>query len=644
MALPALEIEITADPTAADVGFKKLEKSLDGLEAATRDYQRALDRINTAERAGVVTTKQAASAIRGAEQAYESATRAAANYSGAQVAFRRSTGEAAAATGGLMTAIGRNNAVIQQAGYQVGDFAVQVGGGTSAITAFGQQASQLLGVFGAWGAVAGAAIAIAAPLSLALMDGAGSAKTLSQNLEALAEALEAVNAAQELSRTSIFDLTEKYGEYALAVGEVLAAQREIASLEAEMALSAAVMQLSDAFGNLNTVVDDMGQVIVPGAEEAFHRIIRTMDASSDQAYELVSALKEMGSAEGPEAQRAAINRVKDALVAATGGVSEMDEETRKVYSALLDAELAASRLAAIDIESGIGSAADSAARLATNLENSAKAWDAYNFAKQLPPGMTSGDGVSLLDLEYEDFRPPSAGGGTFSSRGGGKSGGGGGGGTPDTIGALAKSLMTQGEVIENWRAESLTKLNDFNALELEALGGHNEARLRIEQEYQSKLSSIKDAERQVMIQSVQGALGDVASLMQSGNKKIFAIGKAASIANAVISGYEAAVDAWKAGMKIGGPPVAAAFTAASLAKTGMLISNISSQQVGGGTSAGGGGGGGGATAAVSQQSLMVDLQVSGRGDLATDPSAIDGLASALIDNFKDRGIPIMVRA
>ena len=45
---------------------------------------------------------------------------------------------------------------LQQTGYQVGDFAVQVGGGTSALQAFGQQGSQLLGIFGATGALLGA--------------------------------------------------------------------------------------------------------------------------------------------------------------------------------------------------------------------------------------------------------------------------------------------------------------------------------------------------------------------------------------------------------------------------------------------------------------------------------------------------------
>lgn len=52
--------------------------------------------------------------------------------------------------------------IAQSAGYQVQDFAIQVAGGTSALTAMAQQAPQFLGVFGPGGAIAGALIAVGA--------------------------------------------------------------------------------------------------------------------------------------------------------------------------------------------------------------------------------------------------------------------------------------------------------------------------------------------------------------------------------------------------------------------------------------------------------------------------------------------------
>lgn len=57
---------------------------------------------------------------------------------------------------------------VQNAAFQVGDFAVQVGGGVDASRALAQQLPQLLGGFGMLGAVAGAAVAIFIPLRTAM--------------------------------------------------------------------------------------------------------------------------------------------------------------------------------------------------------------------------------------------------------------------------------------------------------------------------------------------------------------------------------------------------------------------------------------------------------------------------------------------
>ena len=57
---------------------------------------------------------------------------------------------------------------MQQAGYQIGDYAVQVANGTSKMQAFGQQAPQLLQIFGPVGAIVGAAVAIFAAFGVAI--------------------------------------------------------------------------------------------------------------------------------------------------------------------------------------------------------------------------------------------------------------------------------------------------------------------------------------------------------------------------------------------------------------------------------------------------------------------------------------------
>lgn len=76
---------------------------------------------------------------------------------------------ARAATGA--TTAGRNmGAAFQQAGFQVGDFAVQVASGQGVLRPLIQQGTQLVSMFGPWGAVIGAAGAVVGALVMSLWD------------------------------------------------------------------------------------------------------------------------------------------------------------------------------------------------------------------------------------------------------------------------------------------------------------------------------------------------------------------------------------------------------------------------------------------------------------------------------------------
>lgn len=75
--------------------------------------------------------------------------------------------EVGAAPGAKVPKMG---AAFQQASFQVQDFAVQVGAGTSALTAIGQQAPQFLGIFGPGGAIAGAVVAVGALVGNVLLN------------------------------------------------------------------------------------------------------------------------------------------------------------------------------------------------------------------------------------------------------------------------------------------------------------------------------------------------------------------------------------------------------------------------------------------------------------------------------------------
>ena len=193
--------------------------------------------------------------------------------------------------------------------------------------------------------------------------------------------------------------------------------------------------------------------------------------------------------------------------------------------------------------------------------------------------------------------PQGSGGGGRSDE---SSGGGGSSGLMrDDFENLRSRFATQAEIIEEQRVAALEKLREFRDAQLVTEQEYNETEARIKQDHMSKLADIEARAQDVRRQAVSGALGDLASLMQTENKKLFKIGQAAAIAEATVSGYKSAVSAWEKGMEIGGPTVAAAFTALSLAKTGSLISSISSASASGssGAAAGGGAAAGAASAA-----------------------------------------------
>ncbi len=77
---------------------------------------------------------------------------------------------------------------MQQLGFQVQDFAVQIAGGTSAITAFGQQGSQLAGILGPGGAIVGALIAVGSAIlgiGVSALSTAGAIDTFLEKLKDL---------------------------------------------------------------------------------------------------------------------------------------------------------------------------------------------------------------------------------------------------------------------------------------------------------------------------------------------------------------------------------------------------------------------------------------------------------------------------
>ena len=711
MALPALEIEITADPTAADVGLKKLGRSLDGLDKATRDYQTALANVNKAQQRGIITDKAASAAIREAERAYEEAARSAAKYSGAQVIARRSAVEMAGSMSRLTTVTRGGAGGIQNVGYQIQDFAVQVGAGTSASQALGQQLPQLLSGFGTLGVVMGTVAAIGIPLGAALLNVGDKAKSLDDILTDLDDAVDAFTAASQNAQRHITDLAEDYGVAADEARRLLEAQRDLAAFDVASALSSAVTKLTGQYGDLGAVsaeafnqianksdlirskYAELQEAQASGDRERLNALTQEVIAlgqlpdlisqvaeeygtTRDNAQELLIAIRAMQTAEGPKAQAAAAADLAAQMLKSAGSMERLTEIGRAdLYRALLAAgeqsakiagntdesadngERLQSAISAIDMSGLSGQAALLAANMGVAADEAERYNDALNDAAGIDTpsaggglsfglpsveGDITGTGFENLGFGNLNNRPPRTRIElpTPSGRTGSSGSSGGRAAQPDRIGALAQSLMTESELLENWRDESMTKLEDFNALELEALGGHAEAKLRLEEEYLERLKNLQKQEVDERFAVLQGSLGAVSSLFSSfasmqdaEGKKSFERQKKLRKAAAIVEGISAGVAAWRTGMEQGGLPLAALYAAASAAKTGAQIAAIDRQSYSGGNASSVSASASSAASAPPQptQTVAINLQ----GDTFSR-SSVEGLLEQ-IQSQLDRG-------
>lgn len=225
--------EFKKSAKTAENAIARLERKFDPLGAAEAKLEKQQKQMNAALKAGTIDAKSHSKAMDLLQREYDQTATRLTGARGNVVAMN----SAVAAQTGFMQ---RNRAIFQQGGYQVGDFAVQVQGGTSALTAFTQQGSQLLGVFGPWGAVMGAVLAVGAPLAGVLWnmgeateDTKDKAKTFTDRLSEANSALSAMSqTASAASSGGLEALRKKYGELTDEVKEMALALFDIDKREA----------------------------------------------------------------------------------------------------------------------------------------------------------------------------------------------------------------------------------------------------------------------------------------------------------------------------------------------------------------------------------------------------------------------------
>lgn len=214
------------------------------------------------------------------------------------------------------------------------------------------------------------------------------------------------------------------------------------------------------------------------------------------------------------------------------------------------------------------------------------------------------------------------------------------------------ALQTEQEAIDEaylLRSETLNAALQQGLLTQEDFNTQQE---RSEQEHQDKLNAISNASTAARLQVASQMFGNLSTLMQTENKKLFEIGKVAAISQATINGIEATIASYKAGAQIGGPVLGAAFAATAAIATGVQIAKLSATSYGsgGGNAAPGtpgsvapsitqdataGAGGGPAGGTLTVQGLTPGALFSGE--------AVAGLAEELLD-YQRRGGNVVLQS
>jgi hypothetical protein len=166
----------------------------------------------------------------------------------------------------------------------------------------------------------------------------------------------------------------------------------------------------------------------------------------------------------------------------------------------------------------------------------------------------------------------------------------------EKIAELHELLMEPmpGDSVLQWAAdvkEAAEQVAETQVRQREEQSAHNEAVAETNTTFREKekkdAKKLADDLKAIQHQSLMDRLsitsqmfGNIGTLMNTENKRLFQIGKIAAISQAGVDGISAAISSYKEGAKIGGPIVGAAFAGTSLIATGSMIAQLSSRSFG----------------------------------------------------------------
>ncbi|MEG5741871.1 tail protein (tape measure) [Enterobacter hormaechei] len=199
--------------------------------------------------------------------------------------------------GAADTSMGSNKgwkSSMQQAGYQVQDFIVQVQGGQSALVAFAQQGSQLAGAFGPGGAVVGAVIALSSVIAGVLITSLNGGKNA---MDALKDAAEAMDKVITVSQNGVAALSDKYANLARTNAEAATILRNQAMIEYNAAVAKIPKSINDASSSIVGFTDKLRTSFVGGIAsiDEFNKNLSTVGVTADTYSKAMEQARNAGA-------------------------------------------------------------------------------------------------------------------------------------------------------------------------------------------------------------------------------------------------------------------------------------------------------------------------------------------------------------
>jgi hypothetical protein len=296
--------------------------------------------------------------------------------------------------------MGQMGVATQQIGYQVGDFLVQIQSGTNFMVAFGQQATQLVGILPAFSkqlgmsvgsligisSVLGIVIPLVTAIGAAFMRTSEGANSGSESVNTYAEALK--NLTSEIERNQTAFLKAKFGTGSDAEasalqqeltlrGQIAASQQRILDIEASLdsfrsgrgvayinlALSNKKEELALEEENLSALEESLAKL--EAQAEAQQMLNGHLSAAAGTQARLADEkMRELQAAK--DLETATIN-AHQAYAATRMEANQTAEQVALIESGMSQAAVDALRFAGVDLSSGISAAAREAAILAGNM-------------------------------------------------------------------------------------------------------------------------------------------------------------------------------------------------------------------------------------------------------------------------------------